>query len=140
MTSAIDSSKEYFKLIKRFPLLPINSEAKLDAAIEVMKDMSKPKSKLSAIERGYLHVLTSLIREYENEHYAKPSSPRALVLALLEEHGLSQTAVASELAIDRTNLSAFLSGRRQLSKTSALKLAERFNVDIRFLLSSKKER
>lgn len=137
MTSAIGCSKEYLKLIRRFPLLPINSEAKLDLAIQVMKDMTKPKSKLSTVERGYLHILTNLIREYEKDHYMhKSSSARELVLALMEEHELSQTAAAAELGIDRTNLSAFLSGRRQLSKSSALKLAERFNIDIRILLGA----
>jgi HTH-type transcriptional regulator/antitoxin HigA len=136
MSAIADTPKEYLKLIRRFPLLPIDTEARLDAAIEVMKDLAHPHKKLSASETGYLRVLTGLIREYESKHYAQGNcTPQELVEALMEEHGLNQTALASELGVDRTNLSAFLSHRRQLSKSNALKLSERFKVDVRHLLT-----
>lgn len=137
MSTAIETPREYLKLIRRFPLLPIDSEAKLDAAIEIMKDLAHPRRKLSVTENGYLRILTNLIREYESKHYAQADlTPQGLVEALMEEHGLNQTTLAAKLGMDRTNLSAFLSHRRQLSKTNVLKLAERFKVDVRCLLLS----
>jgi HTH-type transcriptional regulator/antitoxin HigA len=137
MSTAMDIPKEYLKLIRRFPLLPIRSEARLDAAIEVMKELAHPRRKLSATENGYLRVLTNLIREYESQHYAQGNlTAQELVKALMEEHGLNQTTLAAKLGVDRTNLSAFLSHRRQLSKTNALKLTQCFKVDVRCLLLS----
>ncbi len=137
MSTVINTPKEYLKLIKRFPLLPIDNETKLDAAIEVMKDLAKPRQKLSVSENGYLRILTGLIRDYESKHYAAATcTPQELVESLMEEHGLNQTTLAAELDVDRGNLSAFLTHRRQLSKASAIKLAERFKIDIRHLLES----
>lgn len=136
MSTAVDIPKEYFNLISRFPLLPIRSEAKLDAAIEVMKDLAHPRRKLSVTENGYLRVLTVLIREYESQHYPQGNlTAQELVEALMEEHGLNQTTLAAKLGMDRANLSAFLSYRRQLSKTNALKLAKCFKVDVSGLLA-----
>lgn len=135
MSTTLDAPKEYLKLIRQFPLLPISSERKLDAAIEVMKELTHPARKLTNSESGYLKILTSLIREYESKHYPQTtSSPQEVVEALMEEAGLNQTALAAELGIERSNLSAFLSHNRQLSKGNALKIAERFKIDITSLL------
>ncbi len=135
MSTTLQAPKEYLKLIKQFPLLPISSESKLDAAIEVMKELTRPDRKLTNSESGYLKILTGLIREYESKHYAQAtSSPQEIVEVLMEEAGLNQTALAAELGIERSNLSAFLSHNRQLSKTNALKIAERFKIDITALL------
>lgn len=137
MSTTLDAPKEYLKLIRRFPLLPITSEAKLDAAIEVMKELAHPGRRLTSAESGYLKILTSLIRDYESKHFAQAtSSPQEIVEALMDEAGLSQTALAAELGIDRSNLSAFLSHHRQLSKTNALKLAERFKIEVQALLAT----
>jgi antitoxin component HigA of HigAB toxin-antitoxin module len=136
MSAVIDTPKEYLRLIKRFPLLPINSESKLDAAIEIMKELTHPRKKLSISEAGYLKILTILIREYESKYYAPAKcTPQELVEALMKEHKLNQTALAAELGMDRANLSAFLSHNRHLSKTNALKLSEHFKVDVRCLLA-----
>ena len=54
----------------KIQLLPIDTDARLDAAIVVMKDLGHPRRKLSDAEAGYLRVLTSWIREYESKHYA----------------------------------------------------------------------
>lgn len=135
MSTTLEAPKEYLKLIKRFPLLPIKSESKLDVAIEVMKELTHPGRKLSSSENGYLKILTGLIREFELQQYPQATySPQEIVEALMEENGLNQTALAAELNIDRSNLSAFLSHHRQLSKANALKIAERFKIDIQALL------
>lgn len=137
MSAIAETPKEYLRLIRRFPLLPIDTEAKLDAAIAIMKDLAHPRKKLTTSETGYLRILTSLIREYESKHYAQSDcTPQELVEAIMQEHSLSQTTLASKLGIDRANLSAFLSHRRQLSKSSALRLAEYFKIDVRCLLAS----
>lgn len=137
MSAIEETPQDYLKLIRRFPLLPIQSEAKLDAAIEMMKELRRPRVKLSASEIGYLRILTGLIRDYESKHYARAAcTPQELVEAIMQERGLSQTTLAAMLGIERTNLSAFLAGRRQLSKVNALKLAEYFKLDVRCLLST----
>ena len=60
--------------------------------------------------------------------------PEVALAFLLEENGLSQTQIASEPGIDQVNLSAFLNGKRGLSKTNAAKLASRFKVSANLFL------
>ena len=51
-----------------------------------------------------------------------------LLAALMEENGLTQSQLAHEIGCHQENISAFLSGKRGLSKAVAIKLADRFKV------------
>ncbi len=59
---------------------------------------------------------------------------------LMQENGLTQSALARETGLDQGHLSAFLSGKRGLSKAAAMTLARRFSVSAEtFLVSEQPE-
>ncbi|MGD0138543.1 MAG: hypothetical protein ABSD28_06670 [Tepidisphaeraceae bacterium] len=65
-----DEAKNYLKLVLKFPLRVIGSEAQYDAAIEIIQRLAvRGEEGLDAGEADYLYALTSLVEAYENEHY-----------------------------------------------------------------------
>ena len=120
---------EYMELIKRFPLAPIRSKKKFDAAIKLMKELCYRNLSLSRSEKDYLHVLSNLIIEYEKEHLEPPGklTPVEALTYLMEVNGLKQSDLVPVVK-HKSNLSAFLHGKRGLSKTNAVRLGEYFCV------------
>jgi antitoxin component HigA of HigAB toxin-antitoxin module len=130
-------TKEYQKLIERFAPRPIRNAEQKAAAVKLMKELaSKGATKRTEDETDYLIVLGRLIADYERtlpsvQKFLKdPISPAESLAYLIEENELTQTQLAEEIGVDQGNLSAFLSGRRGLSKSLAMKLANRFKVSV----------
>ena len=50
--------------------------------------------------------------------------PQQILRSILDENGISQAQLAREIGCQEANISAFLNGRRGLSKITAMKLAK----------------
>jgi HTH-type transcriptional regulator/antitoxin HigA len=125
---ALQITAKYQELIEQFLLRPIHSEMHFEKAVKVMKSLAW-RQNLTADEEDYLSVLGGLIAEYE-KHQKEPSaemSPAEALEYLMDINGLNQSDLAPIVGY-KSNLSAFLAGKRGLSKAVALKLAERFKV------------
>lgn len=74
-------------------------------------------------------MLGGLIAKYEKmlPRLAEELSPRDALEFLMESNGLAQTDIVECIGY-KSNLSAFLHGRRGLSKRAANRLAKFFNV------------
>jgi len=94
-----------------------------------MKKLTYRVSELSSGESDYLSVLGTLINQFESKmpKLVEKIEPRELLAFLMECNGLSQVDLV-EFVGHKSNLSAFLNGKRSLSKKSACRLAERFKV------------
>jgi len=78
-------------------------------------------------DHGEYMVLADLIEAYENRHHPMPVfTGRDLLMALMEEHGLSQTQVPE--VGPQPIVSAILSGKRRINGRMAVALAKRFKV------------
>jgi HTH-type transcriptional regulator/antitoxin HigA len=121
--------KSFDGLCRMLPPRPIHSETDYDNAIEMLDSLVG--FDLNPDQEDYLIVLTTLVGEYEDEHYAIDSSDATGLPALkylLEQNNMT----ASDLGLllgNRSLGSKILRGERQLSKTHIRKLAERFKVD-----------
>ncbi len=83
---------------------------------------------LSSAEREMLDLLTLLVERFEDQHYAlKSASPIEVVRELMEANGVSQSELAKIIG-SKGLASEMLSGKREISKSQALKLSERFHV------------
>lgn len=130
-------STKYWNLIKRFRLRPIRTKKELDTALELMLELGM-NSKRTREEDDYLDVLSGLITQYEAtlpEVQALLASahsipPQQILRSILDENGISQAQLAREIGCQEANISAFLNGRRGLSKITAMKLAKRFGASI----------
>ncbi|MEO8135562.1 MAG: helix-turn-helix domain-containing protein [Betaproteobacteria bacterium] len=109
-------------------LRPIRTEGEYDRTVELMNSLldaigDKEDHALS----GLLDLVSELVEEYDNYHFAVDASdPREILLFLMESRGLKQTDL-SEL-VPQSNLSAILAGKRKISAALAGKLGKYFNV------------
>ena len=126
-TARVD--KAYMEMVREFPLVPLRDKSEFDEAIKVMKRLAYRRSGLSNGEADYLTVLGDLIAQYEKKllRLAEEMTPREAVAFLMESNGLAQTDLVEYVGY-KSNLSAFLSGHRGLSKRAACRLAEYFKV------------
>jgi HTH-type transcriptional regulator / antitoxin HigA len=140
MTTTI--SKEYRDLIERFPLRPIHDATQYAEAAALMRELALKSESRTPDETAYQIVLSKLIHDYEAAlpevqallAEAAAVSPAELLTFLVEEHALSLRELARQIDCDQGNLTAFLTGRRGLSKAVARKLADRFKVSIDLFL------
>jgi HTH-type transcriptional regulator / antitoxin HigA len=126
-TRARAATPAYLKLIRAYPLRSIRTAAELETAQSVLDKLLR--ADLDAAEQEYLDALTDLIETYETSAHPIPDAAEAAVLRLLMEgRGLTQQALAREIGIAQSTISAVLSGERQLTKNQIAKLSDFFNV------------
>lgn len=122
-----EAASNYFELVHRLPLRPIQSDDGLDAAV-AMIDSLLDRAELTPDEEDYLDVLGRLVEDYETEHIAFPEISGVQVLQhLMEENGLKQNDLA-HLFGGKSAISEVLNGNRTLSKNQIVRLRDYFGV------------
>ena len=107
-------------------------ERMLDSAAKLM---DIPEGRMTEEQGRLLSLLAILIENYENEHYPVPKAPaHEMIGFLLEQNGLKPSDLWTVLG-SKGRVSEALSGKRNVSKTQARKLAEFFAVDAGLFLS-----
>lgn len=131
----------YLTLVRQFPLIRIRDKHHYMKAVESMKCLVRQKE-LQSGEEEYLAVLGDLIARYEEENLkalAPTITPREALQYLMDENGLTRGDILEVIGGYKSNLSAFLSGKRGLSKDAAIKLARRFKVSPELFLANENE-
>jgi mRNA-degrading endonuclease HigB of HigAB toxin-antitoxin module/antitoxin component HigA of HigAB toxin-antitoxin module len=139
-TPAADAA--YVRLVRQYPLRPIRSEASYDAAA-AMLDRLVLRADLSQSEQDYLAVLTDLVEAYDREHYPpepETRTPLERLKAVMASAGVTPAGLQKILGLAQPTVSMILSGKRELSKPSILKLAERFRLDPSYFLPVRGQR
>ena len=117
----------YLELVEAFPLRPIRSDERYNAAIVVMNSLLDIDR--SEDEDDYLDVLGDLIHAYELAEFPEPRATQADILrALLEDKDATQADLATATGVADSNISAMLAGRRAISKANMVKFAKFFKV------------
>jgi len=134
-----DTDDAYLRLIRRFPLRPIRSEADLDRAI-AMADTLIDRNDLVPGEDDYLDVLGDLIHRYESDqHPIGPVSDAEMLRFLLDANDLAQADLARRSGIAESTVSDILAGRRHLSRRHIETLARTFRVSPAVFFQGAKE-
>jgi len=140
MTIAVtQASPSYLKLVRKFPLRVIGSEAQYDAAIEIIQRLAvRGEEGLDAGEADYLYALTSLVETYENEHY--PIGPDGLrpherLKWLAKQAEMSQADLAKLLEVSQPLVSLMLLGKRELTVAHIRRLSEHFHINPRYFMA-----
>ncbi len=132
MSSVIKCDDEYFELVRNFPLVRIKTQRHYKQAQKVIRNLVDNPLSLTQAKIDYIDVLGNLVTEYE-EQYLPPKpkiSGRRMLTFLMKQNELSVSALAREIGGHRSNLSAFLSGSRSLSKNVAMALSKRFHINV----------
>ncbi|MGB7158861.1 MAG: helix-turn-helix domain-containing protein [Tepidisphaeraceae bacterium] len=127
---------KYLALVKRFPLRPIRTARELDAATAILDRMFGAAG-LSREEDDYVQVLAGLVEKYEDEHDPVDLSnvtPAELLRHLMDENDMKSADLAELLEVGASAVSMILSGKREISKANAKRLAERFKADVSLFL------
>ena len=128
-------SDTYLKLIRQFPLRHIASEAELDEATQVLRDLLQQD--LDEGGTQYRDALTDLIETYETIAYPIPEAPQSAVLELLiQSNGQTGTELAKKTGIAHSTISAVLHGGRKLTAEQIRKLARHFKVSAAVFFSA----
>jgi HTH-type transcriptional regulator / antitoxin HigA len=124
----------YLDWIRVFPLRPIRLDKELSEALGVI-DRLLDQAHLTAEERDYLDVLSSLVERYEKEQHPMPPVSDAQILRhLIEAKGVAQVQVARATGIAESTISAVLASNRRLNREHIEKLARYFHVGARAFL------
>jgi HTH-type transcriptional regulator/antitoxin HigA len=131
------AQSDYFELVNRVPLVTIKSEIQYKKALKTFKQLALKDASLTKGELQYFEVLSMLLKRYEEEHfYASHPSPQEILRSFMQDHSLSQAAVARVAGDHESNISAFLANKRNLSKRSTARLAKHFAVNPALFSSS----
>lgn len=141
----------FLKLVKWIPPRPIDGAKEHALFLEILKKISiflnqvdadaslrhnaKAKKQIEGYAQ-YARAIEEFIVHYEREHFpAIKSSPQEILAFLMEQHGLTQVDIAEDLG-GQPNVSAVLSGKRELNLRQIRRLAVRFHVSPATFLSA----
>jgi len=136
LKTTIDA-RRYGRLLSRAQPRAIRNDKQLETmTAELLKlDELEETGKASPEELELAELLTTLIERYEAEHYpiVIESTPQERLEAFMEHRGVSQADIARILG-SRSLASEILSGRREISKAAAKKLAESLRAPIELFI------
>jgi HTH-type transcriptional regulator/antitoxin HigA len=123
----IKNQKEYAGLLAAVLPHVIHTEKENERALEVLEDLLN-KRKRTAEESRIVELLTLLVEEFEEKHYAlEPAAPLDILRHLMDANGLRQVDLMDVFGAPSV-ASEVLSGKRALAKSHIEKLSRRFNV------------
>jgi HTH-type transcriptional regulator / antitoxin HigA len=126
--SASAVRSEYASLLTSTLPSVIGSEAENERYIGVLKDLDHKGSRISAAERRLAQLLTLLIEDFEEKHYALEGASALDVLnELMLANNLKQKDLVDVFATPSI-VSEVLGRKRQLTTEHIRRLSRRFHV------------
>jgi HTH-type transcriptional regulator/antitoxin HigA len=124
---AINEKRYSLLLIEKLPR-PIHSEKENERALKEVAALAARGDKLGSEEKALLELWVALIERFEEERYVlKKAKPRDILRELMAARDMTQSQV-SKLFPSKGIASEALSGKREISKLQARKLAEFLHV------------
>jgi HTH-type transcriptional regulator / antitoxin HigA len=125
-TTAVRS--EYAALLSSTLPAVIRSEAENERCIRRLEELDRKGNRMSAAERRMAELLTLLIEDFEEKHYALTSaSPAESLKELMLANGLKQKDLLDVFGT-ASIVSEVLRGKRQLTTEHIRRLSRRFHV------------
>jgi len=124
-------STTYKELLQEFVPRPVVSERAYQRTLKQIERLMR-KAKKTRAEDDMLELLATLVEQYEIRNgYPNPVvSPRERLAGLIEARQLTQTDLSRRSNVPRTTINEILCGKRSISKSNAVRLAEYFGVPI----------
>lgn len=118
----------YLKLVQELPLVSIQSEEHLDAALAAIDRLTDKKERDGG-EEAYLDALCDLVAVYEDRHHAIPAPSDAdLLRHLMDAKGVTQIQLHHDTGLAKSGISEVLAGKKPFSKAMIAALAKYFHV------------
>jgi HTH-type transcriptional regulator/antitoxin HigA len=119
----------YGKLLTQYLPKVITNQIENERVIDIAEALSN-KHDLTLEEEQLLELLVTLIENFESKEYAfeNSSTPLSRIHFLVETNNLKQVDLL-DIFGSKGITSEVFNGKRKISKTHAVRLGERFNVD-----------
>ncbi len=138
MSVTIAVHPSYLALIRRLPLHPIRTKADYKAASAMLDRLAvRDDDDLDAGERDYLETLEMLIEAYDEKHFRlgpDKRTPAQRLRYVMEQSGTTPAQLTKILGVSQSLVSLLLSGKRELTKSHILALAEHFRLEPGYFL------
>jgi len=126
--SATVARSEYAALLTSTLPAVIRSEAENDRYLKLLEELDAKGNRMSAAERRLAELLTLLIEDFEERHYAlTPADPVTVLTELIEANSLKQKDLVGIFGTPSI-VSEVLSGKRKLTTEHIRGLSRRFHV------------
>ncbi len=126
--SATAVRSEYAVLLSNTLPAVIRSEAENERYIATLEGLDSKGNRMTAAERRLADLLTLLIEDFEEKHYAlKASRPLDVLNELLSANNLKQKDLVDVFGTPSI-VSEVLHGKRQLTTEHIRRLSRRFHV------------
>jgi HTH-type transcriptional regulator/antitoxin HigA len=122
------TSTEYTALLRKVAPKVIRTERENEFYTEILYELDRRSKSLTPAEKELAELLTLLIENFEDKHYALPSAkPLEVLRFLMEQHDLKQRDLV-DIFRTASIVSEVLSGKRELNKDHIKRLSRRFQV------------
>ena len=119
---------EYAALLSSTLPAVIRSEAENERCIRRLEELDRKGTRMSAAERRMADLLTLLIEDFEEKHYAlQTASPVEVLQELIRANDLKQKDLLDVFGTPSI-VSEVLNGKRQLTTEHIRRLSRRFHV------------
>ena len=126
--SATAVRSEYAALLSSTLPSVIRSEAENERYVSLLEELDSKGSRMTTAERRMAELLTLLIEDFEEKHYAlKASSPVEVLSELMEANNLKQKDLIDVFGTPSI-VSEVLHGKRQLTTEHIRRLSRRFHI------------
>jgi len=126
--SVATSRPEYASLLAKTLPSVIRSETENERYTALLEALDQKGRDLSAAERRLAELLTLLVEDFEERHYAlKPATPVEVLEELLQANGLKQKDLLDVFGTPSI-ASEVLNGKRKLTTEHIRRLSRRFHV------------
>jgi HTH-type transcriptional regulator/antitoxin HigA len=126
--SATAVRSEYASLLTSTLPAVIRSEAENERHIAMLEELDRKGGRMSAAERRMAELLTLLIEDFEEKHYAlKAASPVDVLNELMLANNLKQKDLLDVFGTPSI-VSEVLHGKRQLTTEHIRRLSKRFHA------------
>jgi len=126
--STLATKREYQTLLSKVAPKVIHNEAENELYIEILRELDQRSGRLSTAEKELAELLTVLIEDFEEKHYALPrAKPLGVLRFLMDQHGLIQKDLVDVFGT-ASIVSDVLNGKRELNKEQIRRLSKRFHV------------
>jgi HTH-type transcriptional regulator/antitoxin HigA len=126
--SATAVQSEYAFLLKNTLPAVIRNEAANERYIAALEELDRKGSRMSAAEQRLAELLTLLIEDFEEKHYAlKAATPEKVVKELMLSNNLKQKDLLDIFGTPSI-VSEVLNGKRNLTTEHIRRLSLRFRV------------
>jgi len=127
--------RAYANLLVEYMPGVIETDEENEKALEFVGRLMKKENKLSPEEDRLLNLLVTLIEDFEEKTYPieETSDPAVALRELMNDHELKQVDML-DIFGSQGVVSQVLNGKREISKSQAKKLSERFHLPLEIFI------